>query len=421
MDLWDDPNDDESVKTIKTYVKNAVQLIGKARDEETAKPLDLANQFLKRASVGISERMATRPLEVAKTRSLNRMVWIALEESHNLRDWIKEFGSSIPPAEGLSMAAVINRSLKIPLTKASKFPLPALSTSEVQAFKLFVQKAKPLRRAMAALKDAMTALDAGDARVAVYLSIRAAVLAGRGSAAVPKLAARIAEAAAEMIKKAMAKMAPATTITAAMGNSVLAPPMAPWQEGEDEPFWIPQPEMRSWRDTPIAHRYRHASWRKLIEDRRAATAAEALRRIHPENRSPAVAGFGSVPIDALGGMAPWQQEPLVGLGEFGHVRDITIGRQSAQSLREARRIMGEVEEEAIPEHQLKMISDAEYHARKALVGAQSLNHPVLTKLAMETLNELADYRRDVNSELRTEGSIKRAIQRELYRNLPDVP
>jgi hypothetical protein len=87
--------------------------------------------------------------------------------------------------------------------KSSKFPLPPVSASQAHAFQLFVQKAKPLRRAMATLKEAMTALNAGDARGAVYLSIQAAVLAGRGSAAVPKLAARIMEAAAEIAKKAI--------------------------------------------------------------------------------------------------------------------------------------------------------------------------------------------------------------------------
>lgn len=67
-------------------------------------------------------------------------------------------------------------------------------------------------------------------------------------------------------------------------GAVLAPPMAPWQKEEEEPFWMPQPGMRSWKDTPIAHRYRHGSWRKLIDERRADAAAMALRSIHPENR-----------------------------------------------------------------------------------------------------------------------------------------
>ena len=90
-----------------------------------------------------------------------------------------------------------------PAKKSSKFPLPTISASQAQAFQLFVKKAKPLKRAMVMLKNAMTALNAGDARVAIVLSIQAAVLAGRGSAAVPKLAARIVQAAIQTIEKAI--------------------------------------------------------------------------------------------------------------------------------------------------------------------------------------------------------------------------
>ena len=91
--------------------------------------------------------------------------------------------------------------------KSSKFPLPTISASEAQAFQLFVRKAKPLKRAMVTLKNATTALRAGDARVAIDLSVRAAVLAGRGSQAVPKLAARIMRAAIDTAKQAIGQQA----------------------------------------------------------------------------------------------------------------------------------------------------------------------------------------------------------------------
>ena len=102
--------------------------------------------------------------------------------------------------------------------KSSKFPLPQISASQARDFELFVRKAKPLKNAMGLLKAALKSLTQGNAEFAIVLSIQAAVLAGRGSAAVPKLAARIVQAAIQTIEKAI-ELAKRSAPAAAVGMS----------------------------------------------------------------------------------------------------------------------------------------------------------------------------------------------------------
>lgn len=76
------------------------------------------------------------------------------------------------------------------MKQITKFPLPEVPTSEVQYFKLFIQKAKPLKRAMDILKNAMNSyLQERQPQVVISHCIHAAALAGRGATAAPKLAA----------------------------------------------------------------------------------------------------------------------------------------------------------------------------------------------------------------------------------------
>lgn len=141
----------------------------------------------------------------------------ALEEAERRkRDFDEQMFRSLQPHKTPSWVSPVS-GLSETVSKAS---LPKLSPSQIAAFQDLVRKAKPLKRSMAILKDAITALAGGhgDPKVALHLASQALILAGRGSVAVPKLAARIAEAAQRVGKQALELAAQQAAPVAAMAD-----------------------------------------------------------------------------------------------------------------------------------------------------------------------------------------------------------
>lgn len=107
------------------------------------------------------------------------------------RAWLDKVTGPVYPINGIGSLVT------------SSAQLPAVAPEELKTFKKWVNAAQPLKRAMGFMKSAVTSLARGEYHDVFDSALKILVLAGRGAADNPNLAARLAAGARMIGRKAL--------------------------------------------------------------------------------------------------------------------------------------------------------------------------------------------------------------------------